>query len=269
MTGRGAPTRENQTVPDNTLQVRGDKIYFAEALAAGIIVRRPNRFIIDVEVDGAVVGCHCPTTGRIGNLILDGLPCLLSRSHSSTRKTPYTVEAISVDPPGSTEVTWIGINQNTANRYVEQALRNQLLPGIVTTETLLREKALGQSRLDFLVNDTTYIEVKTPLENLQVSLGDHIRTRPQTPLQSTDRMVRHIGELGRSLGAHERAILLICFLYHNPGFQVLHSSRHEWVQVQVAEAISQGVEIWQVSFQLDTTGVRVLDHHELTQQLLN
>ncbi len=35
-----------------------------------------------------MVGCHCPTTGRIGNLILDGLPCLLSRSHSSTVGLP-------------------------------------------------------------------------------------------------------------------------------------------------------------------------------------
>jgi sugar fermentation stimulation protein A len=110
---------------EHTLQVRGDKIYFAEPLSTGIIVRRPNRFIIEVEIDGAVVGCHCPTTGRIGNLILDGLRCLLSRSHSSTRKTPYTVEAISVDPPDSRDVTWIGINQNAANRYVEQALRNR------------------------------------------------------------------------------------------------------------------------------------------------
>ena len=130
-------------MPDDTLQVRGDKIYFAEPLAMGIVVRRPNRFIIDVEVDGAVMGCHSPTTGRIGNLVLDGLPCLLSRSHSATRKTPYTVEAISVDLPGSAEIAWIGINQNAANRYVEHALRHRLLPGIVTTETLLRERCSG------------------------------------------------------------------------------------------------------------------------------
>jgi sugar fermentation stimulation protein A len=181
---------------------------------------------------------------------------------------PYTVEAICVDPPDSRDVTWIGINQNAANRYVEQALRSRFLTGIVTTDTLLREPVLGQSRLDFLVNDNTYIEVKTPLENLQVPFGDHIRTRPQTPVQSTDRMVRHVGELGRSLADHERAILLICFLYDNPGFQVLRSTRPDWVRSQVAEATNRGVEIWQVNFDLDPTGVRVLEHHELTQQFL-
>jgi sugar fermentation stimulation protein A len=216
---------------------------------------------------GPIVGCHCPTTGRIGNLVLDGLSCLLSRSQNTARKTPHTVEAISVDPPEVGAPTWIGINQNAANRYVELALTHRLLPQIVTAESVRREQQLlGQSRLDFLVNDNTYIEVKTPLENLQVILGNHIRTRPQTPLASTDRLVKHIGELGRSLKAHERAVLLVCFLYDNPGFQVLHSAKHREVKAQVTTALRQGVEIWQVNFQLDETGVRVLHHHELTQQ---
>jgi len=99
----------------------------------------------------------------------------------------------------------------------------------------------------FLVNDTTYIEVKTPLDNLQVTLGGHIQTRPRPPLESTDRLVRHIGELGESLAARQRAIMLICFLYDNPGFQVKPSRHHAAVKAQVSEAIRQGVEIWQVN----------------------
>jgi sugar fermentation stimulation protein A len=86
---------------DNALHVRDGTIYFPEPLTQAAIVRRRNRFVIDVDLDGAVVGCHCPTTGRIGILVLDGLPCLLSASRNSARATPYTVEAISVDPPGT------------------------------------------------------------------------------------------------------------------------------------------------------------------------
>ena len=251
---------------DNAFSVRRKKIYFVEPMSPAVIVRRPNRFVIDVEIDGTVVACHCPTTGRIGNLILDGLPCLLSRSQNTARKTPYTVEAVSVDPPGRKSLKWIGINQNAANRFVEQALRSQLLSEIVGVHSIRREKFLGQSRLDFLVNDDTYVEVKTPLDNLQVPLPDHVRTRTYAPPDSTDRMVRHIGELGHSLAAHERAILLICFLYDNPGFHVLRSKRHDTVKVRVSEAVRRGVEIWQVNFQLDATGVRVLRNQELTQQ---
>lgn len=164
------------------LDVRAGKIWFAEPLTPGVIVRRPNRFIIEVDIDDRIVACHCPTTGRTGNLILYGLPCLLSRSHNPARKTPFTVEAISVDPPAATRRSWIGINQNAANRYIEEALRHDLLPDILSATTVQREKVLGASRLDFLVDDTTYVEVKTPLENLQIGLGDHITTRTPTPL---------------------------------------------------------------------------------------
>jgi sugar fermentation stimulation protein A len=254
-------------MPDNALQVRDGMICFPEPLTHAAIIRRRNRFIIDVDLAGAVVGCHCPTTGRIGSLVLDGLPCLLSASRNTARKTPYTVEAISVDSPGTGTPAWIGINQNAANRFVEQALTHQMLPAMVTVSTLKREQVLGGSRLDFLVNDTTYIEVKTPLDNLQVPLGGHIQTRPRPPLDATDRLARHIGELGQSLAARQRAILLICFLYDNPGFQVLPSRHHTAVKAQVSQAIRQGIEFWQVNFGLDDTGVRVLRYHELTRQL--
>jgi hypothetical protein len=39
------------------------------------------------------------------------------------------------------------------------------------------------------------------------------------------------------------------------------------MEAQVTAALQQGVEIWQVNFQLGATGVRVLHHHELTHQL--
>src|SRR5213594_3425413 len=144
-------------------------VTFPEPLIRGTIARRPNRFTIDVDRDGRIVPCHCPTTGRIGNLVLDGLPGLVSGSRSSTRKTRYTAEAIAVDIVAA-DPMWIGINQNAANRYIEAALVSGALDRIVPVDTVQREQALGLSRLDFLVNGNTYIEVKTPLQNLQIAL---------------------------------------------------------------------------------------------------
>jgi len=141
-----------------------------------------------------------------------------------------------------------------------------ILPAMITAGTLRREQVLGHARLDFLINDTTYIEVKTPLDNLQVTLASHIQTRPHPPLDSTERLVRHISELCDSLAGHQRAILLICFLYDNPGFRVYRSRHHATVKARVSRAIQQGVEIWQVNCRLDRTGVQVLSHHELTRQ---
>ncbi|WP_279230940.1 hypothetical protein [Clostridium tyrobutyricum] len=89
---------------------------FETPLLEGIIRKRPNRFIMQVELNGVIFDCHCPTTGRIGNIILEDIPCLLSKSPNKTRKTPFTVEAISLDDIDTNKKRWIGINQNAANR---------------------------------------------------------------------------------------------------------------------------------------------------------
>jgi sugar fermentation stimulation protein A len=140
------------------MRVRNGKILFPAPLRRATIVHRRNRFVIDVDIDGAVVGCHCPTTGRVGTHVLDGLPCLLSPSSNAARSAPYTVEAVSVDPPRARRPSWIGINQNAADRLVEHALTHQMLATMITVDTLRREQTLGHSRLDFLVNEHTYLE---------------------------------------------------------------------------------------------------------------
>ena len=83
------------------MEIKNNAVIFETALLEGLIRRRRNRFIMEVEVDGILCDCHCPTTGSIGNLILRDIPCLLSRSNDITRKTRYTVEAISLEAPGT------------------------------------------------------------------------------------------------------------------------------------------------------------------------
>ena len=50
-------------------------------------------------MDGDVEKVHCPTTGRIGDVDLKNVACLLSHSDNPNRKTKYTLEAISVKQP--------------------------------------------------------------------------------------------------------------------------------------------------------------------------
>ena len=101
-----------------------ESISFPVPLTEGTIVKRTSIYTMDVSVNGETVQCHCPTTGRIGNIDLSGRPCLLSPSDNPKRKTRYTVEAISLGRPDDSNKRWIGINQNAANRYVEHYLRH-------------------------------------------------------------------------------------------------------------------------------------------------
>ena len=238
-------------------------------LLEGVIETRKSQFTMDVVIDSEVVRCHCPTTGRIGNIDLEGIPCLLSKSSDPKRKTPYTVEAVSLDLPESNEKSWIGINQNAANRYVENSLIKGLLKDMVSEyDSVLREQVLGNSKIDFLVGDN-YIEVKTPLLSIQLPYPEHIKTKKVGKFSSTERFIKHINELADSLSGHQRAILLVCFIYDNPGFKVeVRSTDSDFVEMEVQKCISKGVEIWQVNFSISKEGVRLLKYLDITNNFM-
>lgn len=156
-----------------------------------------------------------------------------------------------MDRPEDEQKSWIGINQNAANRYVEHYLVNGGFADMVGTgNEIYREQFLGNSKLDFLVSNT-YLEVKTPLQSLQVELPPWVKTKKVAPFSSTDRFVRHITELADSLQSRQRAILLTNFIYDNPGFEVVeHSTHYEEVKAAVEAAQARGVEIWQSNFKI-------------------
>jgi sugar fermentation stimulation protein A len=60
-----------------------------------------------------------------------------------------------------------------------------------------------------------------------------------------------VSELAGSLQAHERAILLCCFIYDNPGFQVIErSTNYDEVKATVDASVAKGVETWQANFRI-------------------
>ena len=120
-----------------------------------------------------------------------------------------------------------------------------------------REVFLGISKLDFLVGNT-YLEVKTPLQHLQIELPEWVKTKEVTPFSSTGRLSKHFEELGGSLKEHERAILLVCFIYDNPGFEIVErSTNYAQVKSLVERNIFKGVETWQANFEITPVRVRL------------
>lgn len=243
---------------------------FETPLIEGVICKRRNRFIMEVEINGVLYDCHCPTTGRIGNIVFSNIPCLLSKSKDTTRKTLYTVEAISLDLRSENNKSWIGINQNAANRYVEHFLRTGQFSAMVKNgDAVKREQHLGNSKLDFLVGNT-YIEVKTPLQNLQVEIKDHIATKKISEFNSFERFIKHVNELAGSLEQNERAILLNCFIYENPGYKVPNRNKHSnYIKDEVQSCIKRGIEIWQVNFKITPTEVNLVNYFETTNDFMN
>jgi sugar fermentation stimulation protein A len=206
-----------------------------------------------VKARGRALRCHCPTTGRLGNLELAGLPCLISAARVSTgRKTAFTVEAVSTTTSGR---RWVGINQSASNRYFEHFLRAGAFSRLASGE-VRREIRLGSSRIDFLVGDT-YVEVKTPLMMLEA--GEGAKRATHSRFDSFDRLIRHMGELRRSLAAGKRAAIVLCFLYDAEPFEPPERDDTNSRIIDASRAAERaGVERWQANFSIDKDGVSLV-----------
>ncbi|KAI9596714.1 hypothetical protein BDF19DRAFT_436527 [Syncephalis fuscata] len=195
--------------------------------------------------------CHCPCTGRIGDLEFTNIPCMLSRpdeektattkiankrrklstiQNKPSRKTTFTVEAISLDTTDTPygQMTWIGINQSRANRFIESFLLDGHLNALLDKKndtkwrptTVQREYTIAKSKIDFLVDQQIYIEVKTPLIHLPCQHHPNYREN-RLPLKAFDRIVKHFDELTHVLNTNTKssARLLLCFMYNAPPFK--------------------------------------------------
>lgn len=234
------------------------KYLFDEPLAEGLIIKRKSQFTMLVNVNGEEIACHCPTTGRIGDLELKNVACLLSRSKDAKRKTPYTVEAVSADDPDDPNKHWIGINQILSNKLVEFFFESHQLDEIIADyDKIQREVRLGKSKLDFLVGNT-YLEVKTPLTTLQVKYGGAMKRKPVTPFSSTERFTKHIHELAGSLKDHEQAILLTVYQYEiTEPKERQRSTHYEEVHAAMVAAIEKGVQTYEITMDFQPDGVEL------------
>jgi len=127
-----------------------------------------------------------------------------------------------------------------------------------------REVKLGKSKLDFLVGNN-YLEVKTPLQTLQIEYDTNIKRKKITPFSSTDRFLKHINDLTKSLQNNEKAILLNTFQYDNPGYQILNpSTNYGQVSKNVTKCIEKGLEIWQINMKIDKEGIELIKYWNTT-----
>lgn len=240
---------------------------FERPLKEGRIIKRANRFMMDVELDGQAVKCHCPTTGRIGDIEVSGVACLVSESDDPKRKLKYTVEAISCDDLEVADKNWVGINQVLSNKLVAHLLKTHQLDDMISDYAdIQREVSLGISKLDFLVGNT-YIEVKTGLTTLNVNYGKHIAVKPAKPFSSTERFTKHINELAGSLKEHERAILLTVNQYVVTNPKPRQRSTHfEEVSAAMRNAKSKGLETWNLSLRFTPEGVALHKYENTTDK---
>lgn len=251
------------------------KFYFNEKLKEGLIIKRKNRFIIEVLIDNKIETCHCPCTTNIYNLNIENIPCLYSYSNDLKRKTKYTIEAISLNKIKDKNKYWIGINQIFSNKIINFCIQNNQLEKIINinnNDKILREFKINDSKLDFFVKNT-FIEVKTPMvllplnKNYLTNTNLKFKNNNNNIIQSKEfsaRFIKHINQLISVLKNNQKAIILTVFLFQADKF-VPPEMKDNIIFENVLNAKKSGVEFWQVNFKFDTESIELWDYYRILE----
>lgn len=166
----------------------------------GTFIKRINRFIAHVYIDGKLEVVHVKNTGRCQELFIEGRTVYLEKSNNPNRKTKYSLIAIYKDNK------LINIDSQVPNQVIYEAIEDGTIEGFKELTYLKREQTYGHSRFDIYYETKSskgFIEVKgVTLENEGLAMF------PDAP---TTRGTKHVNELiqGQEEGYQNYIFLLI------------------------------------------------------------
>ena len=156
------------------------------SMVTGRFLRRPNRFIAHVEIDGREEIVHVKNTGRCRELLPPGAEVWCQRSNNPNRKTKYDLITVRKGD------RLINMDSQAPNIAAGEWLRSG---GLGNIENLRPEVFHKDSRFDFsLTKDgkTCFLEVKgVTLEN------DGVCAFPDAPTQRGTRHLRGLTEAAK------------------------------------------------------------------------
>ena len=200
-------------------------------LAPALFLRRVNRFVAEVSLNGEVLRVHVKNTGRLGELLLPGAAVWLEEADNPDRKTRF--DLVCVENRGYP----VNIDSQAPNPVFRAwAEQGRWADGITD---LRGEVVRGDSRFDFAYTrngSPGYVEVKG------VTLFDDsgMAFFPDAP---TERGVKHIRGL---IDAHRDGCEAgICFILQRDGVTGLmpNDGTHPAFGQALREAAKAGVTI--------------------------
>ncbi len=196
-------------------------------ITRAVFLKRPNRFIAEVEIDGCRETVHVKNTGRCKELLVPGSEVWLTAPGTPNRKTKYDLVTVRKE-----NGILFNIDSQAPNKVVKEWLDSR------GCERIIPEYTYGDSRIDFYMEcggERFLMEVKGC--TLEV---DGIGYFPDAP---TERGVKHLRELAAAVKDGWKAML--AFVIQMDGVSVVkpNTSTHPEFGAAMDEAVAAGVEV--------------------------
>lgn len=196
-------------------------------IVKGTFIKRPNRFIAHVLIDGKVEICHVKNTGRCKELLIPDTTVFLEKSSNPLRKTAF--DLISVYKGDRL----VNMDSQAPNKVACEWLKNRFPHAFIKSE-----KVWEDSRFDFYIEngeDRIFVEVKgVTLENNGVALF------PDAP---TARGVKHLNGLARWATEGNKAMVLFIIQMNGIKYFTPNKETHPEFAEALAKAKEQGVKV--------------------------
>src|SRR5574343_243807 len=165
---------------------------FDPPLLEGRLIRRYQRFLVDVETPDGVLNAHCPNTGSMQGCLVPGSRVWVSPASNPARKLAWTWELVETAPG-----VVVGVHTGRSNALVREALEAGLLPELAAYGRVRPEVRYGQgSRVDFLLQQAGLPDCYLEVKNVTAAVAGRGR--------------RHLEEMAAMVAAGRRAVLVFC-----------------------------------------------------------
>ena len=212
-------------------------------MVPGTFLRRPNRFIAHVLIDGAEETVHVKNTGRCKELLPPGAQVWCQRSDNPNRKTKYDLITVKKGE------RLINMDSQAPNAAAGEWLKNG---GLGEIENLKAETFHGDSRYDFSFTKNgkkCFLEVKgVTLEE------DGVCAFPDAP---TERGARHLRGLTEAAKAGYGAYVLFVIQMADVKYLRPHDQRDPAFGEALREAAENGVAVLAVDCAVDVDAMDI------------
>lgn len=209
------------------IKIKGD-------LLEGVFIKRINRFIAHISIEGKIQEVHVANTGRMRELLTEGARVIVRRVNNLNRKTNYDLVMVYKDG------VLVLIDSKIPNVLLEKAFREGSLVDFSSYHHIKREVGYGNSRFDMALtnnHENVLIECKC----VTLVKENNLASFPDAP---TERGRRHIYELIEAKGEGYRTAVI--FVIQRDDAEVFTPNRDmdEEFADAVKKAHGMGVEFY-------------------------